>query len=130
MREVGGHRRIDRPRGGLLRTVGALLLGAVVMGSAAAQDTPEMLAAMQAHLPPVPERVPARDALPVALQAEIPAVRIAVHRWHADPALRFVMIQDRRIGEGDVVDRGLWLRRVERDGVVLQFRDAFFFQPR
>ena len=129
-----------RPREGHARRVGGARLS-VAIGLAAtlllgtpipttAQDTPEMLAAMQAHLPPVPAEVPARDALPATLRADIPAFRLEVHRWHADPAQRFVMIHGRRIEEGGVVDRDLWLREVRADGVVMQFRDAFFFHPR
>ena len=104
-----------------------LLAGAAV--PALAQDTPEMLAAMQGHLPPLPAEIPARDALAPALRADIPPFRIEVHRWHADPALRFVMIHERRIEEGGVVDRELWLREIRADAVVMQFRDAFFLQP-
>jgi hypothetical protein len=113
-----------------LQGIACTVLMVVAMAPAIAQDTPEMLAAMQAHLPPVPEQVPARDALPAALRAEIPAFRLEVHRWHEDPALRFVMIHGRRIEEDAVVDRDLWLRRIQPDGIVLQFREAFFFQPR
>lgn len=129
-----------RPHGGLLQALGAssglvafALAAALVVGSAApasAQDTPEMLAAMQDHLPPIPAEVPARDSLPPELRADIPPFRLEVHRWHADPALRFVMIHERRIEEGGVVDRELWLREIHADGIVLQFRDAFFFHPR
>ena len=88
-----------------------------------------MLAAMQAHLPPIPAEVPARDALPAELRAEIPPFQLEVHRWHADPALRFVKIHSRRVEEGGVVDRELWLREIRPDGVVMQFRDAFFLHP-
>ena len=126
--------RSDAPWRRPIGAIGARLLATtLVLGMAAqapAQDTPEMLAAMQSHLPPVPAEVPARDALAPELREEIPAFRLEVHRWHADPALRFVMIHERRIEEGGVVDRDLWLREVRPDGVVLQFRDAFFFHPR
>lgn len=96
----------------------------------AAQDTPEMLAAMHAHLPPVPAAVPARDDLPSEVRAELPSVVLETHRWHAEPAQRFVILRGRRIEEGGVVDRDLWMRQIREDGVVLQFRDLFFFQPR
>lgn len=131
MRDAGSVRKGDRPHGGLLRGVGSLVLVTIaVAGGAMAQDTPEMLAAMQAHLPPVPGVVPARGDLPDGVREAIPAFRIEAHRWSADPALRFVLVHGRRIEEGGVVDRELWLRQVRADGVVLQFRDHFFFQPR
>lgn len=95
-----------------------------------AQDTPEMLAAMRAHLSPLPEQIPARDALPEALRAELPAITLETHRWHAEPTQRFVILHGRRIEEGGVAGRDLWLREIRPDGVVFQFRDAFFFQPR
>lgn len=96
----------------------------------AAQDTPEMLKAMQSHLPPIPAEVPPRSALAPELQSAIPKFRLEVHRWHDDPAQRFVTIHDRRIEDGGVVDRDLWVRAIRPDGVVFQFREAFFFQPR
>ena len=95
-----------------------------------AQDTPEMLAAMGRALPPVPAEVPARDALPAALRQQLPPLRIELHRWHADPAERFVRIDGRRIAEGGVAGQELWVRQIRVEGVVLQFRDRFFLQPR
>lgn len=111
----------------------SLVLGlamAAVHTPVSAQDTPEMLAAMQAHLPLVPATVPDRDALPSEVRAELPLVVVETHRWHAEPAQRFVILQGRRIEEGGVVDRELWLREIRAEGVVLQFRDVFFFQTR
>lgn len=95
-----------------------------------AQDTPEMLAAMRAHLPPVPDEVPERMELPEELRRGIPTVILDVHRWHDDPAQRFVVVDGRRIEEDGVAGMNLWLRRIRKDGVVMQFGDTFFFQPR
>lgn len=96
----------------------------------AAQDTPEMLAAMRAHLGPLPDETPEREALPPELRAELPAIVLDTHRWHVDPAQRFVILQGRRIEEGGVAGRDLWLREIRKDGAVFQFGKAFFFQPR
>ena len=52
-----------------------------------------------------------------------------MHRWHADPAERFVLIGGRRVNEGDVAGQQLWLREIRRDGLVLQFGDVFFVRP-
>ncbi len=95
-----------------------------------AQDTPEMLAAMHAHLPPVPDEVMNLSSLPDELRREIPSIVLETHRWHAEPAQRFVIVHGRRIEEDGVIDRDLWLRRIRKDGVVLQFRNILFFQPR
>ena len=62
--------------------------------------------------------------------AQLPATVLETHRWHADPAQRFVILRGRRIEEDGVADRDLWLREIRPDGAVFQFRDAFFFQPR
>lgn len=111
----------------------SLLLALCLVATATAlpaQDTPEMLAAMRSHLPPVPDEVPTRDELPADVRVQLPPLAIETHRWHDDAAQRFVILHGRRVEENGVVDRDLWLRRVRPDGVVLQFRDHFFFVPR
>jgi general secretion pathway protein B len=97
---------------------------------AAAQDTPEMLAAMRSALPPVPADVPAWESLPADMRRQMPAFDISAHRWHADPAQTFVLIDGRRVEPDGVAGRELWLREVREDGVVMQFRDQIFFCPR
>jgi hypothetical protein len=89
-----------------------------------------MLAAMRGMLPPVPADVPHRDQLPDEVRQSLPTVVVQSHRWSEQPSERFVMMQGRRIDESGVIDRDLWLREVRPDGVVLQFRDVFFFQQR
>jgi hypothetical protein len=105
-----------------LLAIGALL-------PAAAQDTPEMLAAMRAAMPPVPETVSLKDELPPEIRAQLPELDIGLHRWHADPNQRFVLIGGRRVDEGEVAGQQLWLRQIRRDGNVLQFGDIFYFLP-
>jgi hypothetical protein len=95
----------------------------------AAQDTPEMLAAMRSAMPSIPAQVPAFDALPDDVRRQVPLFRIEVHRWHADPAQRFVQIGGRRVAEDGVAGQELWVREVRADAVVMQFRDWFFVQP-
>lgn len=96
----------------------------------AAQDTPEMLAAMRSALPPVPADVPDWVSLPAELRQQMPAFNIDMHRWHADPAQSFVLIDGRRVEPDGVAGRELWLREVREDGVVMQFRDQIFLFPR
>jgi hypothetical protein len=55
---------------------------------------------------------------------------IDMHRWHADSAQSFVLIDGRRVEHDGVAGRELWLREVRVDGVVMQFREHFFFHPR
>lgn len=106
----------------------AALLGCGAV--ARADDTPELLAAMQAALPPLPETVPHYEELPAQLRARMPPVDLGMHRWHGQPASRFVMIGGRRVHEGGVAGLQLWLREIRRDGVVLQYGDTIFFLPR
>jgi hypothetical protein len=103
---------------------------ALLHTSVLAQDTPEMLAAMRAMLPPVPAEVPHWDALPADVRREVSAFNLDMHRWHADPAQAFVLIDGRRVEPDGVAGRELWLREVRQDGVVMQFREQFFFYPR
>lgn len=116
-----------RRMGNLLPVLAALWLVCAI-GSATAQDTPEMLAAMRAALPPVPEQVPDIASLPPELRRQIPLFRIQGHRWHADPALRFAQINGRRVAEDGVAGQELWLRQIRIHSVVMQFRDGFFVQ--
>lgn len=115
----------------LIGVVSVLLLFGLVFGSGnvRAQDTPEMLAAMRASLLPIPEHVPDLAALPPELRRQMPATRIQGHRWHADPALRFVQIDGRRVTEDGVAGQELWLRQIRKHAVVLQFREHLYVQP-
>ena len=102
---------------------------ALFSAAAVAQDTPEMLAAMRAAMTKVPDTVPTWEELSADVRAQVPPLEIGMHRWHADPAERFVLIGGRRVNEGDVAGQQLWLREIRRDGIVLQFGDVFFLRP-
>jgi hypothetical protein len=110
-----------------LMLVATLAIGACL--PLAAQDTPEMLAAMRAAMPPVPDEVPTWEELSPELRAQVPTLEIGMHRWHEDPSERFVLIDGRRVAEGEVAGQQLWLREIRRDGIVLQFGDVFFLRP-
>lgn len=103
---------------------------ALAQAGAPATDTPETLAAMRAQLPPLPAEIPAWETLPAEIRQELADFRLGMHRWHADPAQRFVMVEGRRVEEGGVLGRELWLREVRADGVVLQFREYVFWRAR
>lgn len=108
----------------------ALRCDAWAAGTPPATDTPENLAAMQALLPPLPADIPAWESLPSETRQELAAFRIEVHRWHADPNQRFVMVGGRRVDEGGVLGQELWLREIRPDGVVVQYRKLFFLRSR
>jgi hypothetical protein len=95
-----------------------------------ATDTPETLAAMRAMFPPLPDDIPAWNALPAEVRRDVPELRIGMHRWHADPAQRFVVVEGRTVHEGGVLGRELWLREVREESVVVQFREHVFLRAR
>lgn len=95
-----------------------------------ATDTPETLSAMHALLPPLPAEIPSWESLPAELRQELSTLRIEMHRWHEDPAERFVMVGGRRVDEGGVMGQELWLREVRPDGVVVQYRKLIFQRAR
>jgi hypothetical protein len=107
-----------------------LLLLLAPLAGAMAQDTPETLAAMQAMWPPLPAEIPAWESLPAEVRQELAALRIEVHRWHADPAQRFVMVGGRRVDEGGVLGQELWLREIRPESVVVQYRKLIFERAR
>ncbi len=76
------------------------------------------------------EFVPGLRSLPPAVQATIPPHRISVHVYSADPAQRFVILNSRRMREGDSRGDGLRLERIRPDGVVLSFGRHRFFSER
>lgn len=117
------------------RTLLPALFVALCATSAAAQttpatDTPETLAAMQALLPPLPADIAAWEDLPPEVRAELAHLRLESHRWHADPAQRYVVVGGRRVEEGGVLGQELWLREVRQESAVIQFRDRFFERKR
>lgn len=121
---------LPSPRLALLLLVMVFSNAAVAQDVPPGTDTPETLAAMNALLPPLPADIPAWESLPPETRAELAAFRIEVHRWHADPAQRFVMVGGRRVDEGGVLGQELWLREIRPDGVVVQYRKLFFLRAR
>jgi general secretion pathway protein B len=125
--EASASIRVGRRRSCVL--LASTLMLASASAPVTAQDTPEMLAAMRAAMPPLPATIPGWDDLPAEVRAKVPSLQIGMHRWHEDPAERFVLIDGRRVNEGDVAGQLLWLREIRRDGLVLQFDDVFFLKP-
>jgi len=66
------------------------------------------------------------DALPEALRARLPRLRISTHIYSEDPSLREVTINGRRFVPGDHVGDGLRLERITADGVVLALDGRHF----
>jgi len=49
----------------------------------------------------------------------LPAVKLSMHMWDADPARRFVILDGQRMGEGDR-SGALSVIAIERNGVVIE----------
>jgi general secretion pathway protein B len=90
--------------------------------------------------PPAPAQanVPAKQTpsaqpyseLPFSVRKALPELRLSMHVYTADPAQRFVVLNDSRIGEGDKTNDDVYVREIRPDGVVLEFQSQRFFYPR
>lgn len=58
------------------------------------------------------------DAPPISATG-LPAVKLSMHMWDADPARRFVILDGQRMGEGDR-NGGLQVIAIRRDGVIIE----------
>ena len=60
--------------------------------------------------------------LPDAVRNELPAMTFSFHVYSANPQQRTIIINNKRMREGDEVSQGLQLQEITDDGVVLLFR--------
>jgi general secretion pathway protein B len=100
---------------------------------AAAQTQPQAteVSAAPTDTPARDDAVPPRlRALAPTLRDRIPPHRISVHVYSADPGQRFVILNSRRMKEGDRSDQGLLLEQVRPDGVILSYEGERFFSER
>ncbi len=70
------------------------------------------------------------SALPLHEQGRIPAHRLSVHVYTKDPGKRFVILNSRRMGEGETNQDGLKVESIEHKGVVLSYQGVRFFRRR
>ena len=68
--------------------------------------------------------------LPFSVRKALPELRLSMHVYASDPAQRFVVLNDSRIGEGDKTNDDVFVREIRPDGVVLEFQSQRFFYPR
>ncbi|HEX3896161.1 MAG TPA: general secretion pathway protein GspB [Rudaea sp.] len=68
--------------------------------------------------------------LPFSVRKALPELRLSMHVYASDPAQRFVILNDSRIGEGDKTNDDVFVREIRPDGVVLEFQSQRFFYPR
>lgn len=88
-----------------------------------------------AAVAPAPAPTPAGERIPSAQDitsggTRLPALRLSLHVYDRDPALRYVLLNSLQLHEGDVTPEGLRLERITESGVVLVWRgQRFSLQP-
>ncbi len=76
---------------------------------------------------PVP---PQERRLPRELEERLPSFLLTVHIYDAEPAKRFVVIDGRKLRQGDSSRGGILVEEILPDGVALSFEGHPFFRPR
>jgi general secretion pathway protein B len=65
------------------------------------------------------EVLPSIAVVPPQRRSELPPLRVSMHVYAEDPAQRFVLIDGRRHVEGQMLQGGVTVHEIRRDGVVL-----------
>jgi general secretion pathway protein B len=65
--------------------------------------------------------------LPDPVQSEIPALTFSFHVYSDNPERRAIIINKRRVKEGDLVSTGLHLTEITPEGVVLRWQEKYAF---
>jgi general secretion pathway protein B len=76
---------------------------------------------------PVP---PQERRLPREVEERLPSFLLTVHIYDAEPAKRFVVIDGRKLRQGDASRGGILVEEILPDGVALSFEGHQFFRPR
>ncbi len=76
---------------------------------------------------PVP---PQERRLPREVEERLPSFLLTVHIYDAEPAKRFVVIDGRKLRQGDLSRGGILVEEILPDGVALSFEGHPFFRPR
>ena len=104
--------------------------------AAAASPSPDAIVASGSPQPTSPPATAAAHPLPPRLaempadfQSRFPAPVIQVHVFDTDPSRRWVMVNNRRHGEGGALDSGLRVVEILADGLVLEFSGSRVFWP-
>ena len=63
---------------------------------------------------------------PVSFQNAIPNLDFAFHVFSEEAEQRTIIINDRRLAEGQMIARGLKLHTITESGVILYYQDRFF----
>lgn len=74
--------------------------------------------------------VPYLFELPLATRQALPALKVTMQVYHADPAQRFAIIDGKRVNEKGVAGNELNLIEIQRDAIMFEFRGTRFLLPR
>lgn len=67
--------------------------------------------------------------MPDDYQSRFPSPLIQVHVFDVEPSRRWIMIDNRRHGEGGVLDSGLRIAEIVDDGVIFEFAGSRVYWP-
>jgi len=74
-----------------------------------------------AAAPPVSARIEEVDELPEDVRNNLPAMTFSFHVYSSNPQQRTIIINNRRMREGEEVNAGLLLQQITEDGVILLY---------
>jgi general secretion pathway protein B len=74
-----------------------------------------------AALPANDARIEEVDELPEEVRNNLPAMTFSFHVYSTNPQQRTIIINNRRMREGEEVNAGLVLQQITEDGVILQY---------
>lgn len=77
-----------------------------------------------------PTDVPPYYQLAFDVRKALPPLKLSMHVYSADPATRFVILNDSRMTEGEKTPDDVTLEKIVPDGVILEFEGHRFFYPR
>lgn len=74
--------------------------------------------------------VPFVFELPLGTRQALPALKVTMHVYNADPARRFAIIDGKRVNEGGILGNDLNVIEIQRDAILIDFRGTRFLLPR
>ncbi|HEX7418079.1 MAG TPA: general secretion pathway protein GspB [Steroidobacteraceae bacterium] len=89
-----------------------------------------LAAASASHVTAGPAGLPSREEAIASSGMAIPALRLDLHVYAADPRARYVLINMRKLRETDSLPDGVKVDRITESGVELSYRGTRFTLPR
>lgn len=68
--------------------------------------------------------------LPYDKRKDIPKLGMSLQVYSADPASRFAIVNDERRKEGEEIAKGLLLREITPEGLIIEYQGERFLYPR